>query len=231
MRRSVEIGYPRGEETRTRILNVALNLFGMKGFDAVSTREIAAAAAVPPPSLRYYFGDKQGLYVACLEHLQDSAMEFMEPALERAELVLKERHVDSELLIDAFCGIQEAMIDHLIGGPDDGAMAMFVIRHNLPSEAGEGKLKGQNRGANRMMSCFLEVIKRISGNTLDTNTALIIAGLVNGQLTAVQVNRFRLAEIDWTLTREHLRWLKRTIKKQTRAMLLVHVKQGAKAIA
>ena len=42
-------------------------LFLARGFAAVSIREIAAAAGATPAMIRYYFGDKLGLYRAMLE--------------------------------------------------------------------------------------------------------------------------------------------------------------------
>jgi TetR/AcrR family transcriptional regulator, regulator of cefoperazone and chloramphenicol sensitivity len=222
MRRTVEVGYPRGEETRTRILNVALSLFGTKGFDGVSTREIAAAASVPANSLRYYFGNKQDLYVACLNHTQTLAFQAMEPALLEAELLLEDRKADTSRLIHAFCAVQEALIDYMIGGSDRGTTALFVVRHDLPSEGGSGRLTGDGKVAYRMMACFTQLMMRISGNLLDAKTALIVAGLINGQLTAIYVSRNRLAEFGWDITMERLHWLKRTIRKQTTALLLAH---------
>ena len=91
MRRNDEGGYLRGEETRNRILAVAVSLFGNKGFDSVSTREVAAAASVPPASLRYYFENKRGLYIACLEHVQQHLYKLVEPALVAAEALLEDQ--------------------------------------------------------------------------------------------------------------------------------------------
>jgi TetR/AcrR family transcriptional regulator, regulator of cefoperazone and chloramphenicol sensitivity len=147
MRRTVEVGYPRGEETRTRILNVALSLFGTKGFDGVSTREIAAAASVPANSLRYYFGNKQDLYVACLNHTQTLAFTAMEPALVEAELLLEDQETDILRLIDAFCALQASLIDYMIGGTDGGTTALFIVRHDLPSEGGAGRFTGDGKAA------------------------------------------------------------------------------------
>ena len=62
-------GSRKGEETRRRILDVALKAFGEEGFAAVSTRRIAERAAVNLPALRYYFGGKQGLYLACAHEI------------------------------------------------------------------------------------------------------------------------------------------------------------------
>jgi len=222
MRRKVKVGYPRGEQTKQRILNTAVSLFGTKGFDGVSTREIAAAASVPPPSLRYYFRDKQGLYVACLNHIQATSLQEIEPTLKEAELLLEEEQPDADRLIDAFCNVQEAHIDFMIGGPDAGTRALFVVRHDLPSKGGADQLKGDGTVAYRMIACFTRLMIGISGNTLDAQTALLVAGLVNGPLTIVYVRRTRLAEIGWNITPERLRWLKRTIRKHTTAVLRAH---------
>jgi AcrR family transcriptional regulator len=60
-------GYPKGNETRERILNAALKAFGDASFLAVTTRQISQAARVSLPTLHYYFGSKEGLYLACSE--------------------------------------------------------------------------------------------------------------------------------------------------------------------
>ncbi len=63
-RRPTNGGYARGEETRARIIAVALRLFGDRGFDGVSTREIAEEAGVNPPALQYYFDSKCAASIA-----------------------------------------------------------------------------------------------------------------------------------------------------------------------
>lgn len=47
---------------RDRLLRQATAMFAVKGFTAASTREICEAAGVNIASIRYYFGDKEGLY-------------------------------------------------------------------------------------------------------------------------------------------------------------------------
>ena len=73
-----------------------------------------------------------------------------------------------------------------------------------------------------MMACFVQMMTAISGNTLDPQTALIVAGLINGQLTAIQLRRHRLADMGWDITPERLSWLKRTIRINTAAILRAH---------
>ena len=51
-----------GAEARSRLMLAALRLFAEKGFAKTSTRDIALAAGVNIASIKYYFGDKAGLY-------------------------------------------------------------------------------------------------------------------------------------------------------------------------
>ena len=75
-------GYAKGEETRARILDVALTAFGNSGFSGVTTRQIAKQAGVNLPALTYYFGNKRGLYLACAHAIVASYRIGMAPVAE-----------------------------------------------------------------------------------------------------------------------------------------------------
>jgi AcrR family transcriptional regulator len=62
-----------GVEARQQLLHAALRLFSEKGFAKTSTREIAMAASANIASIRYYFGDKAGLYRAVFTEPMASA--------------------------------------------------------------------------------------------------------------------------------------------------------------
>jgi AcrR family transcriptional regulator len=53
-----------GAEARNQLLMAALRLFSAQGFAKTSVRDIAQAAGANVASIRYYFGDKAGLYRA-----------------------------------------------------------------------------------------------------------------------------------------------------------------------
>src|SRR5580693_9236779 len=57
----------RSAETRTRILEAALNEFASHGLAGARTEQIAAAAGVNKALLYYYFESKEKLYLAALE--------------------------------------------------------------------------------------------------------------------------------------------------------------------
>jgi AcrR family transcriptional regulator len=53
-----------GAQARERLLHIALRLFAERGYAKTSTRAIAQTAEVNLAAIRYYFGDKAGLYRA-----------------------------------------------------------------------------------------------------------------------------------------------------------------------
>lgn len=65
--RKVTNGYKKGQNVRQQIVETALLAFGAAGFHGATTRSIAASAGVNIPAIKYYFGSKEGLYVACAE--------------------------------------------------------------------------------------------------------------------------------------------------------------------
>lgn len=56
------------DNTRTRVMTAVMHLLTTGGRDAVTTRAVAAAANVQPPTLYRLFGDKDGLLRAVAEH-------------------------------------------------------------------------------------------------------------------------------------------------------------------
>jgi AcrR family transcriptional regulator len=55
--------------TRERILRSALEVFGSHGFDGARTRDIAEAAGANLGLLQYYFGGKEKLWRAAVDHV------------------------------------------------------------------------------------------------------------------------------------------------------------------
>ena len=133
LRRSPDGGYARGDETRHRIIDAAVELFGEYGFDGASTRDIAARAGVNAPALQYYFENKEGVYRACVEALADAAWKIFGPAVEHAQTVLRE-NADTPALIDAFLRIQEAIADAAFAKSNKPGQRMFFAREQAGYE-------------------------------------------------------------------------------------------------
>jgi AcrR family transcriptional regulator len=57
----IPIGILMHMDNREAILERAMELFALRGYDAVGVQEIASSAGVTKPTLYHYFGSKQGL--------------------------------------------------------------------------------------------------------------------------------------------------------------------------
>jgi AcrR family transcriptional regulator len=217
---NADTAYPRGEETRSRIIDTAVRLFGERGFDGVSTREIATQAEVPAPSLQYYFENKEGLYQACIEHLQDSAYEVIGPVLENTLALLK-TDASSERLIDAYCAMLDCLADFLLGTADAASRALFVARYRMSPEAA---LKKKGKFGNRLQECFQTLAQRIVGDNLSREDARLVAMTINGQLMSIYFARDHLKEqVGWDdFTPARLSKLKQLLRQQTTALFKVH---------
>lgn len=95
----------RGEDARRRLVEAGIEIFGIYGFEAASTRHIAEKAGVNLAAIPYYFGNKEGLYRAVAEYIANDD----EPAAstaERIEALLKDTQPSRE---EALCLLQELL--------------------------------------------------------------------------------------------------------------------------
>ena len=63
---------PMDSQTAADVVRSALPLFGAYGLAGTSTRQIAQAAGKPMSAITYHFGGKDGLYLACAQHISDT---------------------------------------------------------------------------------------------------------------------------------------------------------------
>lgn len=230
-RHKTERGYARGEETRARIVRVAVALFGERGFDGVSTREIAADAAVPAPSIGYYFENKEGLYAACLDHIQAEAAAALEPALEAVDAVLL-ADAPTVKLIDAYCSVLDALAEHLMGTPDAASRALFVARLKMPSATSLKKpIALKSSPGMRLQERCAAIVARISG--MGEHESRLVAATLTGQLLTVHLAREHLKTMTgWDeMTPGRLAELKKTVRRQTAVLLKVYARDRGRMVS
>lgn len=127
-RSAQEGGYSRGDETRARIITSAIKVFGEQGYEGASTRDVAASAAVNPPAIQYYFDNKEGLYLVCLQQAMESLWDKLHEAFGQAKAALTEA-VDDDHLIDALLSVQAAIIALIHDDARIVAWRQFLNRH------------------------------------------------------------------------------------------------------
>jgi TetR/AcrR family transcriptional regulator, regulator of cefoperazone and chloramphenicol sensitivity len=220
LRRPSEGGYARGDETRQRIIEAAIEQFGEHGFESASTRDIAARAGVNAPALQYYFENKEGVYRACVEALADDAWKTFGPAVEHAQQALSE-NAGTQALIAAFIRIQEAIADGAFAKASSPGRRMFFAREQAGHEP---------ESATQILACRIReplnrasaaLVARICGRPADDTVTLIRNFSLLGQLVIFHVaHRSTLSMLGWeSIDAEKVDLLKSTVREQTRTLL------------
>jgi len=213
-------GYPRGGETRARIVAAALKLFGEHGFEGASTRDIAKKAGVNAPALQYYFDSKEGVYFACVEHIVARVWEHMSEVIDSAERVVKAKAGDGAL-IEAFCRIQEQLAEFLVTSQDSHDWRLFMARQ----QAGLGPAAGfqivYELFSKRVFAVAGMIVGRMLGRSAEDDETLIRTTALLGQLTVFQVSRrTALTVLQWeTIDVKQVAVIKRIIREHTIALL------------
>jgi TetR/AcrR family transcriptional regulator, regulator of cefoperazone and chloramphenicol sensitivity len=219
-RYSVDGGYSRGEETRARIIDAAIALFGERGFDGASTRDIAARAGVNAPALQYYFDNKEGVYLACAEHTVSRVWDYLSDVVTRAERALADNAGD-ETLIDAFCGIQAQIAELMFTRPAAEGWRLMMARE----QAGLGPARGfqilYERVSKRIYATTTAIIGRLLGRPAEDEETRIRAMALSGQLMFFStMRRTALTVLNWdAIDGDRPALVKRLIVEQTRGLL------------
>jgi TetR/AcrR family transcriptional regulator, regulator of cefoperazone and chloramphenicol sensitivity len=80
----------RGAQARLSLVRAAVEVFGESGLEAATTREIAQRAQQNIAAIAYYFGGKEGLYLAVAEHIVGVIVARIGPAMREAEALLRQ---------------------------------------------------------------------------------------------------------------------------------------------
>ena len=162
-RHRADAGYARGEETRRRIIEVALRLFGERGYEGASTRDIAAAAGVNAPALQYYFDNKEGVYRACAEHIADGWTAHFAPVVAQAQATMDDPAASQDQVFQAFGQLLDALADYQLL-PDDAEHRRLFMLHEQVGQGPSVLFEILDRGLRpRMGEVATQLVARYCG--------------------------------------------------------------------
>lgn len=108
--KKVRSAYACSADTNERIISAAIALFGQRGFEAASTREIAQRAGVQAPLINYHFKSKERLYRACAAGIHAFARASFEG---RMQAIL--HAVQSNAAPEALMALLESLVEFSLG--------------------------------------------------------------------------------------------------------------------
>lgn len=187
-------GYRKGDETRARILEAAIVAFGAEGFRGATTRQIAQQAGVNLPALKYYFGGKEGLYLACAQEIVDRySQRLLAPIVEAWTALPPEP--SPEAARAALKTVLGALAELLVGTRDAELWTGFVLRETAEPGPAFDILYGQ------VWAPGVELVAHLVGRVLpdaEPEAARIEALLMVSSLTSFSIVRpVALKYLDW----------------------------------
>lgn len=214
----------RGEETRQRLIQTALDLFGRHGYEAVSTRALADAADANIAAISYHFGSKDGLYRAAMEQLIESMTARVGgPAAVVARLV-DDPEATREQLVDAILQLVERFATTLIPDGPAEIWARFVIREQMdPSPNFDLIFKGIIGPTHRALTAL---VARVKGLPPESEEARLHVFLILGQVLVFRAARATVMRaMNWQhVTEKEFSTVKHLLLQQVAATLGVEAK-------
>src|SRR5213594_506336 len=149
-------------DTRSRILDVAEELFGEQGLDRVSIRDITRKAKVNLAAINYHFGSKEDLVVAVFERRVVPVNEARLAALDLVEKSAGKRIPKLEAILEAFiCPALQASLKASRGGT--AFSKLFGRCLSEPSPEVEALLKKQFEPlVERMNAALMRALPQLS---------------------------------------------------------------------
>jgi AcrR family transcriptional regulator len=183
------------DQTRLALIQAALKLFGDKGFDGTSTREIAAAAKANIGSIAYHFGGKEGLRMACADHIVETVNGIVAQAIGPAAGMLA-GPLDPETARRALHAIVERFVDSVVGKPQAVPFVQFVLRELArPTETLDRIYGGVFEPSHRRFCLLWE---KATGQPADSERTKLTVFTVVGQIMYFRIAREAIKRrMDW----------------------------------
>ena len=117
--------------TRRKLIEAGVRLFGLHGFEATSTRALAAAAGVNLGSILYHFGGKEGLYRAALEDIVEYKLKELGPRLDAVLAVSADASAGRETLLETLRALVRTMVEVMLGSEQSLAFSQIMMQEQI----------------------------------------------------------------------------------------------------
>ena len=183
----------RARRSRAALVRAALDLFGDKGFEATSTREIAAAAGANVAAIAYHFGGKDGLRLACADFVVQTISEILAGGLGDAERI---EELSPKAARDLLARVVGAMIDGIVAREAARPIARFVLREMFEPTAAFERLFAGVMGPTHIKAC--SVWSRATGAAAESEGTRLAVFAMIAQILYFRVARPAvLRRMDW----------------------------------
>ena len=208
--------HDRGAETRQRLVEAALDVFGRYGFEGATTRQIAKEAKANLAAIVYHFGSKEALHVAVAEYLAGRIATLIGPTL--AAAAAPEATATPQSARAALTRLLETYADVLLGEKEAERWARFIVREQMQPTAAFEVIYRTMGGAHGIGA---RLVAAILGRSPDDEAVKLGVFTLLGQILVFRVAReMVLRRMGWrTIGDKERAAIKRVVIAQTNAIL------------
>ena len=136
-RATLPIAIQRGDGTRNRLIEAAIDIFAAHGFDGASTRTLAQKAGANLAAIPYHFGSKAGLYRAAAQHIADGLSAKMLPTVIEVETALENDSLERRELLELLDRLMvKKFAATVLASVEADSWSYFIVREQM--RPGEG---------------------------------------------------------------------------------------------
>lgn len=148
-----------GLDAKQRLIEAGLEIFGTLNLEGATTRQLAQRAGVNQAAIPYYFGGKEGLYLAVIEHLLTHKTSRLRPLVLEIREVLEQKPPSPGEALEGIKNIFGAFLQVLLEDKVTTTWARIVMREQMqPTKAFDLIYERWIRPVHETLSALLAVI-------------------------------------------------------------------------
>jgi TetR/AcrR family transcriptional regulator, regulator of cefoperazone and chloramphenicol sensitivity len=144
---------------RARLVEAAAEIFGTYNLEGATTRQLAQQAGVNQAAIPYYFGGKEGLYLATIEHFFTVHTPRIQVLVAGIESRLSSERVTQTEALDLLKELLERLLEILLRQQTNRSFGRIIIREQMqPTKAFDLIYDRVIRHVHETISALLAVI-------------------------------------------------------------------------
>jgi AcrR family transcriptional regulator len=149
----------RDRDAKQRLIDAGLEIFGTYNLEGATTRQLAEHAGVNQAAIPYYFGGKEGLYVAVIEYLCSANFAAIAPVLTAIPNELGAKKPTRDEALALLKKLLSAMIERVLTQKASSTWARIIMREQMqPTPAFDVIYEKGIRRVHETVSMLLAII-------------------------------------------------------------------------
>ena len=125
-----------GLDAKQRLIKAGLEIFGTFNLEGATTRQLAERAGVNQAAIPYYFGGKEGLYLAVIEYVITRKASRVRPVLLQVNELLQQKQLNPEEAVNQIKTVFGVYLQVLLDDKAATTWARIIMREQMqPTKA------------------------------------------------------------------------------------------------